>query len=121
MDHQQHFSRDPRVCGGGVVVRGTQVILRTVLASLREGASAAEIIGDFPTITEEDVRAVIAFAGEGWAKDGREPASEEDAMNRAPTQIPPTFRVGTKARRHTWTIGHWGGRAFRSARSAWAA
>lgn len=69
MDYQQHFSRDPRVCGGDVVVRGTRVTLRTVLASLREGASAAEIIGDFPTITEEDVRAVIAFAAASAQED----------------------------------------------------
>ncbi len=64
MDYQQHFSRDPKVCGGDVVVKGTRVTLRTVLASLREGASVVEIVGDFPTVTGEDVRAVIAFAGE---------------------------------------------------------
>ena len=61
MDYQQRSSRDPKVCGGDVTVR-TRVTLRTVLASLREGASVAGIVGDFPTVTEEDVRAVIAFA-----------------------------------------------------------
>ncbi len=69
MDYQQHFSRDPKVCGGDVVVRGTRVTLRTVLASLREGASVAEIVGDFPTVTEEDVRAVIAFAAASAQED----------------------------------------------------
>jgi uncharacterized protein (DUF433 family) len=38
------------------------VTLRTVLASLAEGATTAEILGDFPTLTEEDVRAALAFA-----------------------------------------------------------
>lgn len=69
MDYQQHFSRDPKVCDGDVVVRGTRVTLRTVLASLREGASVAEIVGDFPTVTEEDVRAVIAFAAASAQED----------------------------------------------------
>lgn len=69
MDYQQHFSRDPKVCGGDVVVRGTRVTLRTVLASLREGASVAEIVGDFTTVTEEDVRAVIAFAAASAQED----------------------------------------------------
>jgi len=33
-----------------------------VLASLAEGATVQQILADFPTLTEEDVRAVIAFA-----------------------------------------------------------
>lgn len=72
MDYQQHFSRDPRVCGGDVVVGGTRVTLRTVLASLWEGASVAEIVGDFPTVTEEDVRAVSTFAA-AWPLQGPAP------------------------------------------------
>ena len=33
-----------------------------MLASLAEGASSADILADFPTLSEEDVRAAIAFA-----------------------------------------------------------
>lgn len=62
MDYRDFFTRDPGVCGGDPVVQGTRVTLRTVLASLAEGASVAEIIADFPTLTEEAVRAVISFA-----------------------------------------------------------
>ena len=36
--------------------------LRTVLASLAEGAPTAEMLADFPTLSEEDVSAAIAFA-----------------------------------------------------------
>ena len=49
-------------CGGETVIRGTRVTLRTVLASLADGAAADEILADFPTLKTEDVRAVIAFA-----------------------------------------------------------
>ena len=33
-----------------------------MLASLAEGASTEEILADFPTLSREDVRAVVAFA-----------------------------------------------------------
>ena len=69
MDYQQHFSRDPQVCGGETVIAGTRVTLRTLLASLREGASVPEITRDFPTVTEENVRAVIAFAAASAEED----------------------------------------------------
>lgn len=69
MDYQQHFSRDSKVCGGEVVIAGTRVTLRTLLASLREGATVTEIVQDFPTVTQEDVRAVIAFAAASAAED----------------------------------------------------
>jgi len=43
-------------------MKGTRVPLRTVLASLAEGGSIEEVLADFPTLTEEGVRAAIAFA-----------------------------------------------------------
>jgi uncharacterized protein (DUF433 family) len=45
------------------------VTLRTVLASLAEGASVDEIVRDFPTLTESDVRAAIAFAAASAQED----------------------------------------------------
>jgi uncharacterized protein (DUF433 family) len=62
MDYLAHNVRDPSVCGGEPVISGTRVTLRTVLTSLAEEASTEEIIADFPTLTPEDVRAVVAFA-----------------------------------------------------------
>ena len=62
MDYQQHITRDAHICGGEPVVKGTRVTLRTILSSLAEGATIDEILADFPALTEEQVRAVIAFA-----------------------------------------------------------
>lgn len=62
MDYQHYIVRDANICGGEPVVKGTRVTLRTILSSLAEGATIDEIIADFPALTEEDVRAVIAFA-----------------------------------------------------------
>jgi uncharacterized protein (DUF433 family) len=62
MNYQERIVRDARVAGGEPVLKGTRVTLRTVLASLAEGATTAEILADFPTLSEEDVRAAIAAA-----------------------------------------------------------
>ena len=62
MNYRERIVRSPVVVGGEPVFKGTRVTLRTVLASLAEGATTAEILADFPTLSEEDVRAAIAFA-----------------------------------------------------------
>jgi len=62
MDYRNFIVRDAQICGGQPVIKGTRVTLKTILASLAEGARVEEIMQDFPTLTEEDVRAVIAFA-----------------------------------------------------------
>lgn len=62
VDYTEFIIRDPAICGGAPVIKGTRVTLRTVLASLADGASTEEILADFPSLTEDGVRAVIAFA-----------------------------------------------------------
>jgi uncharacterized protein (DUF433 family) len=69
MDYRQHIVRDAKVCGGDPVIKGTRVTVRTILASLAEGASVQEILEDFPTLKEADVRAVIAFAAASAEED----------------------------------------------------
>ena len=62
MNYLERIVRDPQMIGGGPVLTGTRVTLRSVLASLAEGATTAEILADFMTLSEDDVRAAIAFA-----------------------------------------------------------
>jgi uncharacterized protein (DUF433 family) len=62
INYLANIVHDPQICGGEPVTKGTRVTLRTVLASLAEGAGIDEIIADFPMLTAEDVRAVVAFA-----------------------------------------------------------
>jgi uncharacterized protein (DUF433 family) len=69
VDYMRHFARDPAICGGETVLHGTRVTLRTVLASLAEGASPAEILANFPTLTDEQIRAAIAFAAASAGED----------------------------------------------------
>jgi uncharacterized protein (DUF433 family) len=74
MDYERRFARDPKICGGDTVIKGTRVPLRTVLASLEEGATPQEIVNSFPTLTEDDVRAAIAFAAASARKNLPMPA-----------------------------------------------
>ena len=62
VDYKKFIVRDPEICGGLPVIKGTRVTLRTILATLAEGATVREILADYPTLTEEAIRAVIAFA-----------------------------------------------------------
>lgn len=69
MNYMSHFHRDPDIVNGQWVIKGTRVTLRTVLATLAEGATEEEILADFPSLTHEDIRAVVAFAAASAAED----------------------------------------------------
>ncbi|MGH7286022.1 MAG: DUF433 domain-containing protein [Polyangiaceae bacterium] len=69
MTHQDHIVRDPAICGGQPTIRGTRVLVRVVLGLLAHGESPAAIVAEFPSLSEDDVRAVIAFAAAAAAED----------------------------------------------------
>jgi uncharacterized protein (DUF433 family) len=56
------ISVDPRICGGRPVISGTRVRVSDVLEMLAGGASVSEIGKDYPYVTEDDVRAALAYA-----------------------------------------------------------
>lgn len=69
MNVHEYIVRDPDICGGEPVIRGTRVTLRTLLASLAEGCDEAEILRNFPALTRDDLKAVIAFAAASAEED----------------------------------------------------
>ena len=56
IDYQRYIVRDPGICGGEPIVKGTRVTVRTILASLAEGLSVEAIMGEFLTLDEAAVR-----------------------------------------------------------------
>ncbi len=62
MSYQPYITRDPAICGGAPVITGTRVTVQTVLASLAEGMDTEDLLQDFPTLSGDAIRAVIAFA-----------------------------------------------------------
>jgi uncharacterized protein (DUF433 family) len=69
VNYLDHFVRDPQICNGQPVIRGTRVILRTILASLAEGCEQDDILRNFPSLTKDDLKAVIAFAAASAEED----------------------------------------------------
>lgn len=65
----EFFERNPAICGGQPVFRGTRILLRTVLASLADGDTSDDILAAFPTLTLEQLRAAIAFAASSAQED----------------------------------------------------
>jgi uncharacterized protein (DUF433 family) len=69
VNYLDHFVRDPQICNGQPVIRGTRVILWTILASLAEGCEQDDILRNFPALTRDDMKAVIAFAAASAEED----------------------------------------------------
>ena len=53
---------DPLVRSGTPCIKGTRIAVYDVLEYLAGGMSEAEILADFPDLTEDDIRATLAFA-----------------------------------------------------------
>lgn len=56
----RRISIDPNVCFGKPVIRGTRIWVSLVLDLLADGMSIQQVLGEYPRLTEEDVRAAIA-------------------------------------------------------------
>jgi len=69
MTHSNLIIRDPKICNGQPVFRGTRVELRTILASLAEGDTEDQILQSFPTLKPDHIRAAVAFAAESAVDD----------------------------------------------------
>ena len=70
-NYADYFERRTEWCGGALVVKGTRVPVRTLLASLAEGATAAEVLADFPTVPPDGLRATIALAADASGARGK--------------------------------------------------
>lgn len=69
MAYNDHIVRDPAICGGQAVIRGTRVLVRIILDYLVHGEPIEAILREFPSLTEDDVRAVSAFAATSASED----------------------------------------------------
>ena len=55
---------EPGKRGGRPCIRGLRITVADILGWLAVGMSHDEIISDFPELTEEDIRASLAFAAD---------------------------------------------------------
>ena len=58
------ISIDPNVCFGKPCIRGHRIWVSLVLDLLADGMTSEEIIGEYPTLQAEDIRACVAYGAE---------------------------------------------------------
>jgi uncharacterized protein (DUF433 family) len=64
MDYSQIITMEPGKRSGKPCIRGLRVTVGDVLGYLASGMTHAEILSDFPYLTEDDIRACLAFAAD---------------------------------------------------------
>ncbi len=64
MDYRDHITIEPGKRGGKPCIRSMRITVYDVLDWLASGMSEAEILEDFPELTQADIRACLAFAAD---------------------------------------------------------
>ncbi|HMN86455.1 MAG TPA: DUF433 domain-containing protein [Bauldia sp.] len=62
--YQHIITVEPGKRGGRPCIRGMRIAVSDILGWLAAGMSHDEIIADFPELTEEDIRAALAYAAD---------------------------------------------------------
>jgi uncharacterized protein (DUF433 family) len=60
-------------CGGRPCIRGMRIRVSDVISLLASGASQQEILEDFPSLEEDDIRAALAYAALALDQPARDP------------------------------------------------
>ncbi len=58
------ISSDPAIMVGKPCIRGTRITVELILRELGAGHSFADVLEAYPHLTEEDLRAALAFAAD---------------------------------------------------------
>ncbi len=58
---------NPEVMLGKPVIRGTRIPVELIVRKLSEGATEADFLDAYPRLTEEDIKAALAFAADSLA------------------------------------------------------
>jgi uncharacterized protein (DUF433 family) len=62
--YRDRIDIEPGKRGGRPVIRGSRICVSDVLGWLSAGMSNAEILADFPELTDPDIQAALAFAAD---------------------------------------------------------
>jgi uncharacterized protein (DUF433 family) len=74
VDYREIITIEPGRRSGKPCVRDLRITVYDILEYLASGMSHAEILADFPSLTESDIRACLAFAADRDRKVGYFPA-----------------------------------------------
>ncbi len=60
-DLLERITIDPNVCFGKPTIRGTRVWVGLILGFLADGMTVEEILAEYPSLTDDDIRACLAY------------------------------------------------------------
>ncbi len=58
------IATDPGIMMGKPCIKGTRITVELILRKLSAGRSFADVLDAYPQLTDEDVRAALAFAAD---------------------------------------------------------
>jgi uncharacterized protein (DUF433 family) len=61
---RERITANPLVCHGKACIKGTRIMVSVILDNLASNASEEEILKSYPSLTQEDIKAAIAYAAE---------------------------------------------------------
>lgn len=64
MDWREWIVVDPEICHGQACIKGTRILVSTILDNLAAGQTDADIIAAYPGLNTEAIKAAIAYAAE---------------------------------------------------------
>jgi uncharacterized protein (DUF433 family) len=64
MDYRKIITIEAGKRGGKPCIRGLRITVYDVLDNLASGMTTEEVVADLPDLTQEDVRACLAFAAD---------------------------------------------------------
>ena len=64
MNWQERITIDPKVLVGKPVIQGTRISVELIVDLLAEGWTTQQILDSYPNLTDEDIRACLAYASE---------------------------------------------------------
>jgi uncharacterized protein (DUF433 family) len=63
-DYRSIITQEPGKRGGRPCIRGMRIAVADILGWLASGMSHADILADYPELTEDDIRAALAYAAD---------------------------------------------------------
>ena len=89
MDYRDVITVDPAKRGGKPCIRGLRITVYDVLEYLAGGMSEDEILGDFPDLVRDDIRACLAFAADRERKLASSPPGVPSEKDPLMPKVPP--------------------------------
>ncbi len=62
--HHPRITADPAIMMGKPCVKGTRITVELILRKLGAGRNFADLLEAYPQLTEDDLRAALAFAAD---------------------------------------------------------